>query len=126
MLRSHNAHRTFLLPAEEPMDSQATYVTVAQVDQIPPGTCRTVEIDGIFLALCNVNGNFLAVDNTCPHAGGPLGEGTMDGEVGEFPWHRWRFNVRTGERPENPEIRVPCVEVRVQGSDVQVKVPLTL
>lgn len=108
------------------MDSQATYVTVAQVDQIPPGTCRTVEIEGIFLALCNVNGNFLAVDNTCPHAGGPLGEGTMDGEVVECPWHGWRFNVRTGERPENPEIRVPCVEVRVQGSDVQVKVPLTL
>ncbi|WHZ21262.1 MAG: Rieske (2Fe-2S) domain protein [Nitrospira sp.] len=108
------------------MDSQATYVTVAQVDQIPPGTCRTVEIAGIFLALCNVNGRILAVDNTCPHAGGPLGEGTLDGEVVECPWHGWRFNVRTGERPENPEIRVPCVEVRVQGSDVQVKVPLTL
>jgi nitrite reductase (NADH) small subunit/3-phenylpropionate/trans-cinnamate dioxygenase ferredoxin subunit len=108
------------------MNPQATYVTVAQVGQIPPGTCRTVEVEGVFLALCNVNGNFLAVDNTCPHAGGPLGEGSMDGEVVTCPWHGWRFNVRTGERPENPEIRVPCVEVRVQGSDVQVRVPLTL
>lgn len=108
------------------MNSLPLYVTVAQVDEIPPGTCRTVQVDGIFLALCNVNGMFLAVDNTCPHAGGPLGEGALDGEVLECPWHGWRFNVRTGERPENPEISVACVEVRVQGANVQVKTPLTL
>ena len=108
------------------MDSHADYVTVAHVDQIPPGACRTVEVQGIFLALCNVNGTFRAVDNACPHAGGPLGEGNLEGEVIECPWHGWRFNVCTGERPENPEIRVACVEVRVQGQNVQVKVPLTL
>ena len=103
-----------------------SYITVAQVNQVPPGTCRTVEVEGIFLALCNVDGTFHVVDNTCPHAGGPLGEGCMDGELVECPWHGWRFNVRTGERPENPEIRVACVEVRVQGTNVQVKTPLTL
>src|SRR5688500_2462243 len=108
------------------MDSRTDYITVTQVDQIPPGRCRTVDIEGIHLALCNVNGTFLAVDNTCPHAGGPLGEGTMDEDVLECPWHGWRFNVRTGERPENPEIRVACVEVRVQGENVQIKMPLTL
>lgn len=108
------------------MDSKPDYVTVAQVDEIPLGTCQTLEVDGIRLALCNVNGTFLAVDNTCPHAGGPLGEGTMDQDVLECPWHGWRFNVRTGERLENPEIRVACVEVRVQGVNVQVKLPLTL
>ena len=107
------------------MDSLPLYVTVAQVDEIPPGTCRTVEIDGIFLALCNVNGTFLAVDNTCPHAGGPLGEGSLEEDVLECPWHGWRFNVRTGKRPENPEISVACVEVRVQGENVQVKTPFT-
>lgn len=107
------------------MDSLPLYVTVAQVDEIPPGTCRTVEVDGIFLALCNVNGTFLAVDNTCPHAGGPLGEGSLEEEVLECPWHGWRFEVRTGQRPENPEISVACVEVRVQGKNVQVKTPFT-
>ena len=107
------------------MDSLPLYVTVAQVDEIPPGTCRTVEVDGISLALCNVNGPFLAVDNTCPHAGGPLGEGSLEEDVLECPWHGWRFNVRTGKRPENPEISVACVEVRVQGENVQVKTPFT-
>ena len=108
------------------MDSSPLYITVARVDEIPPGTCRTVELGGIFLALCNVNGTFRAVDNTCPHAGGPLGEGSLDGEVLECPCHGWRFNVRTGVRPENPEIAVASVEVRVQGQHVQVKTPLTL
>ncbi len=108
------------------MNSLPLYVTVAQVDQIPPGTCRTVEVEGIYLALCNVDGIFLAVDNTCPHAGGPLGEGALEGDVLECPWHGWRFNVRTGERPENSEIRVACVEVRVHGANVQVKTPFTL
>ena len=108
------------------MESCSRYITVAHVDEIPPGTCRTVEIQGIFLALCNVNGTFRAVDNTCPHAGGPLGEGSLDGELLECPWHGWRFNVRTGERAENPEITVACLEVRVLGNHVQVKTPLTL
>jgi nitrite reductase (NADH) small subunit/3-phenylpropionate/trans-cinnamate dioxygenase ferredoxin subunit len=108
------------------MDSLPRYVTVAQANELPPGTCRTVEVQGIYLALCNVNGTFYAVDNTCPHAGGPLGEGSLDGEVLECPWHGWRFNLRTGSRLENPEICVPRVEVRVQGENVQVKLPLTL
>ena len=102
------------------------FITVAKVEEIPPGTGRTVDVHGAWIALFNVNGAFFAVDNTCPHAGGPLGEGSLDGEVIECPWHGWRFNVRTGERPENPEIRVACVEVRVHGPDVQVKIPLTL
>jgi nitrite reductase (NADH) small subunit len=108
------------------MNPLPVYVTVAQVDQIPPGTCRTVDVEGVCLALCNVNGIFLAVDNTCPHAGGPLGEGELDGDLLECPWHGWRFNVRTGERPENTEIRVACVEVRVHRGNVQVKTPFTL
>ncbi len=108
------------------MESDVEYVTIAKVGEVPPGTCRTVEVQGVWLALCNVEGVYRVVDNTCPHAGGPLGEGKLEGETVRCPWHGWRFNVRTGERPENPEIRVPCVEVRVQGEQIQVKVPLTL
>ena len=108
------------------MNSQSDYLTIAKVGDVPPGTCRTVEVQGIYLALCNVEGTYRVVDNTCPHAGGPLGEGRLDGELLVCPWHGWRFNVRTGARPENPEIKVPSVEVRVEGEHIQVKVPLTL
>ncbi|MCX5723204.1 MAG: Rieske 2Fe-2S domain-containing protein, partial [Nitrospirae bacterium] len=61
------------------------FVTVATVEDIPPGTGRTVEVQGIRLALFNVEGTFYSVDNTCPHAGGPLGEGHLEGCLVECP-----------------------------------------
>ncbi len=102
----------------------ADFVTVAKIEDIPPGNSLTVDVNGILLALFNVNGAFYALDNTCPHAGGPLGEGTLAGDIVECPWHGWRFNVRTGERPENPDFTVACRPVRIEGDMVQVAVPL--
>jgi nitrite reductase (NADH) small subunit/3-phenylpropionate/trans-cinnamate dioxygenase ferredoxin subunit len=99
------------------------FVTVATIDQIPPGTGRTVEVRGVWIALFNVGGTFYAVDNTCPHAGGPLGEGRLTGEVVQCPWHGWSFNVRTGERPENPNFSLACCPVKIDGHDVQVALP---
>ena len=99
------------------------FVTVAKVDDIPPGTGHTVEVHGIWIALFNVDGSFYAIDNTCPHAGGPLGEGHLDGCIVECPWHGWRFNVQTGERPENPAITVACCPVRIENNQVQVSLP---
>ena len=75
------------------------FITVAKIEELPPGTCKSVEAQGILIALCNVGGTVYALDNTCPHAGGPIGEGTIIGDVITCPWHGWRFNVRTGERP---------------------------
>jgi nitrite reductase/ring-hydroxylating ferredoxin subunit len=99
------------------------FFTVATLEEIPPGTGLTVEVQGVWIALFNVDGSFHAVDNTCPHAGGPLGEGHLEGHVVECPWHGWRFNVQTGERPENPNITVACCPVRIKGNQVQVALP---
>lgn len=100
------------------------FVTVAKIDQIRPGTCRSVQVQGIFIALCNVGGVVYALDNTCPHAGGPIGEGTIADDVVTCPWHGWRFNVRTGERPENPDFKLARCTVRIVGQDIQIAVPL--
>jgi len=102
------------------------FVTVAKVSDIPPGTGRTVEVHGVWIALFNVNGTFYAVDNTCPHSGGPLGEGYLDGDIVECPWHGWQFNVRTGVRPEVPHFAVACCPVRIEADAVQVALPPTL
>jgi nitrite reductase/ring-hydroxylating ferredoxin subunit len=99
------------------------FITVAQVQDIPPGTGRTVEIKGIWIAVFNVEGTFYAIDNTCPHAGGPLGEGKLRGSVVECPWHGWKFNVVTGQRENNPNFEVPCCRVRVEGDRIQVSLP---
>jgi nitrite reductase (NADH) small subunit/3-phenylpropionate/trans-cinnamate dioxygenase ferredoxin subunit len=99
------------------------FVTVAAVEDIPPGTGRIVEVQGVWIALFNVEGSFYAVDNTCPHAGGSLGEGHLDGHIVKCPRHGWQFNIQTGERPENPDITVACCLVRIERSQVQVALP---
>jgi len=98
-------------------------VTVAKLTEVPPGQCRAVEADGIGVALCNVGGTIYALDNCCPHAGGPIGEGFLDGDCVEYPWHGWRYNVKTGERPENPAIKVDRYEVHIEGDTIQVDIP---
>ena len=69
---------------------------MAEVGDLQPGECKTVAVGERELALFNVGGKFYATDNVCPHRGGPLGEGTLDGNVVTCPWHGWRFDVCTG------------------------------
>ncbi len=102
-----------------------TFVTVAELADLDPGSCVSVEVNGRWVALFNVEGRVYAMDNTCPHAGGPLGEGTLTGDIVECPWHSWRYNVRTGQRVGNPDFCVECFEVRVVGDQVQVVLPGT-
>lgn len=102
------------------------FVKVAFANEILPGTGRTVEVEGIWIAVFNVEGKFYAVDNSCPHAGGPLGEGKLCGTEVECPWHGWKFDVTSGERVGNPNFQVTCCEVRVQGDEIQIAIPPSL
>lgn len=102
------------------------FVKAAFTHEVPPGTGRTVEVDGIWIAVFNVEGMFYAIDNSCPHAGGPLGEGKLCERVVECPWHGWKFDVISGERVGNANFQVTCCEVRVQGNEVQIAIPPSL
>jgi nitrite reductase (NADH) small subunit/3-phenylpropionate/trans-cinnamate dioxygenase ferredoxin subunit len=73
-------------------------VTVGRVEDVPQGRGATVELDGgKELALYNVNGEFHAIENFCPHKGAPLADGLLCGHTIECDWHGWRFDVRTGQ-----------------------------
>ena len=74
----------------------AKMIKIAQTGDLAPGTGKVVEAEGLRIALFHVEGAFSAIDNTCPHRGGPLGEGKLTGEIVTCPWHGARFNVRTG------------------------------
>ena len=74
----------------------AKTVKVAQTSDLAPGTSKVVQADGHSIGLFNVEGTFYAIDNTCTHRGGPLGEGELSGETVECPWHGAHFNVKTG------------------------------
>jgi nitrite reductase (NADH) small subunit/3-phenylpropionate/trans-cinnamate dioxygenase ferredoxin subunit len=93
---------------------------VARVAEIPPGTGRTVDVGGRKVALFNVDGTFHAIDNQCPHAGGALGEGILDGCIVTCPYHFWQFDVRKGHSPEFPDARVDRFQVRVEGDEISV------
>jgi len=98
------------------------FLKVATLSELATGTCKAVEAAGKVIALFNVNGDVYALDNTCLHRGGPLGEGTLNGDVVTCPWHGWEYNVRTGENVNSPALKVATYPVQVEGNDIKVAV----
>src|SRR5215213_1751435 len=86
---------------------------VAAVDEIPPGARKRVTVAGRALVVFNLDGEFFALGDRCPHRGGPLSHGQLTGlleasEPGQYrysrrgeiircPWHSWEFDIRTGK-----------------------------
>jgi nitrite reductase/ring-hydroxylating ferredoxin subunit len=96
---------------------------IASIDDVPPGTGKELVAAGRVIALFNVDGTFYAMDGVCPHAGGPLGQGSLAGSTVTCPWHGWQFNVTTGRHCLNANIQHACFAVKVEGSDVLVELP---
>ncbi len=69
-------------------------------------------------AVCNTNGEVHALAGICPHAGGPLGQGAMNGEFVVCPYHEWAFHCRTGENDYDPAVRQDTFAVKVEGDDI--------
>ncbi len=101
------------------------FITIAKVADLPPGTSTSIELEEYGVALFNVEGTIYALDNTCPHAGGPLGEGRIEGEHVACPWHGWKFHIPTGTCQKNPtpSLNVPCFEVQVVDGTIQIALP---
>ncbi len=98
----------------------AELVRVAARSDIPAGQGKTVEANGRRIAVFNCDGVFYAIDDTCKHQGGPLGEGELDGVFVTCPWHGWMYDVTTGVSPDDPECAVDRYEVKVEGDDVLI------
>jgi len=95
---------------------------VGETHDLAPGEGKVVEVEGKAIGLFNVDGTFYALDNTCVHRGGPLGEGELDGAVVTCPWHGWRYDVKTGVNPSNPSVKTACFPVKLDGSSIFVEV----
>ena len=95
-------------------------VKVALAGDVPDGEGRVFEVQGRAVAVFNVGGLFYAIDNECPHRGGPLGEGDVEGAVVRCPWHAWRWDVRTGANVNNPAVKVTCFAVAVEDGAILV------
>ena len=88
-------------------------VRVLALADLPPGTVKTADLNGRAVAIVNRDGQIHALDNLCPHAGGPLGDGFLDGDHVICPWHGWRFEVTTGACEFAPELKQECFTVKV-------------
>jgi nitrite reductase (NADH) small subunit/3-phenylpropionate/trans-cinnamate dioxygenase ferredoxin subunit len=101
----------------------AKRIKVARITDLAPGSGTTVDVEGQRIALFNAQGTFYAIDDTCPHRGGPLGEGELDGTMVTCPWHGATFDVQTGA-VTGPLARkgVRSFPVRVEGEDVLVEI----
>jgi nitrite reductase (NADH) small subunit len=96
------------------------FVRAAAVGEIPVGAIHQVEVGGKAVALANIGGQFYAIDNTCLHRGGPLGEGVLEGKIVTCPWHGWQYDVTTGKVSQNPTVGVACYPAEVRGGEVFV------
>lgn len=96
-------------------------VPIARVAEVADESVRRVEIDGRSFALVKTGGRLYVLDDRCPHAGGPLGEGFLEGGTIRCPWHERHFDPATGACVDHPRTRPAATfPVRVEGEDVIV------
>ncbi len=101
----------------------ARFVKMATLAELPVGGAMEVEFEGRVYALFNIDGQISVIDGICPHQGGPLAEGCLEGTMVTCPWHGWQFDVRSGKTPLGPKIKQAVFEVKIEGGDVLVAVP---
>ena len=93
---------------------------VCKLSEISEGSGKTLQCSGPVLALFNVGGKIYAMDNTCPHRGGPLGEGSVEDGLVTCPWHAWSFDVKTGECKTAPGTQQKTYPAKVESGDIFV------
>lgn len=98
------------------------FVQVALKEDIEKGKGKTVKVNDKEIAIFNLNDEFYALDNTCPHRGGPLGEGEIEDSKVTCPWHGWTFDVKTGQNIFNPMIKQKGYNIKLEDNKILVDV----
>ena len=75
----------------------SNWLRITKAESIPPREGRAVRLGGLSVAIFNTGEEFLAVENRCPHGGGPLADGIVGGSTVTCPLHNWRICLRSGE-----------------------------
>jgi nitrite reductase (NADH) small subunit/3-phenylpropionate/trans-cinnamate dioxygenase ferredoxin subunit len=96
------------------------FIPVAKVADVAPGSATTVVVDGREIAVFHIGEVFYALDNTCPHQGGPLADGWIEGATVTCPWHAWCFRLEDGKMALGDFASVDAFAVRVDGDTISV------
>jgi len=99
----------------------AEFHKIAKTGDLAPGEVNVYEVEGHRVALCNVDGEFHAIEDVCTHDAGPLDQGELIGSQIKCPRHGAKFDVRTGKALTLPAVKpVPKHDVKVESDDVYV------
>jgi len=90
-------------------------------DNLEIGKSAIIEVGNKEIALFNYKGDFYAIDNTCPHRGSPLGEGRIEEGILICPGHEWRFELKSGWCPQNPELSTEVYPIKVHNEKIYVR-----
>jgi nitrite reductase (NADH) small subunit len=99
----------------------AEFHTVGRVGDLADGEGMTVTVGTKLIALFRENGQYFAIDDTCPHMGASLSGGYLERGIVTCPWHAWRFRLADGAWADNPRIKIGCYPVRIEGDSIQVQ-----
>ena len=103
-------------------ESERAGLTVAHIQDVPPGSAIVVEPKGERIAIFNVDGTLYALDDTCTHEEASLAEGYVEGEVVECERHGARFNLCTGAVVSMPAVKgLRTYEVWLEGDEVKLQ-----
>ena len=94
----------------------------AKVSDIAEGASQLVQISEQTIALFHVQGEFYALQNTCPHRVGPLVEGHLDGTMVTCPWHAWQFDVKSGECHTMKGAKQKIYMTKIEKDEVYIEV----
>ena len=97
-------------------------IKVGTLREIPRSYGKVIQAGSKLIALFKMQDTVYAIDNECPHRGGPIGEGSVRGKLVSCPWHLWAFDITSGQCVSNPYGHVRSYAVSVDGDDVWVTV----
>jgi nitrite reductase (NADH) small subunit len=103
------------------MAQEPRFVTLGPTTAVASGEMREYVVEDLPIVVVNLDGDFRAFANQCPHQGGPFSKGRLEDGVMICPWHLWRFDARTG-RPHFPEGYTPVTRYPVKLEDGQILV----
>ncbi len=95
---------------------------LCSLDELTEGTGKEFAAAGRVIAVFRIGDEVHAMDGLCPHAGGPIGTGTVRKGVVTCPWHGWQFDVRTGQHCQS-SIQTTVFETSVENGEVYITLP---
>ena len=101
----------------------AKLIKIAETKDLPPGKALAFDVEGLRIAVFNVDGEFFVTDDACTHGPGSLSEGYIEGDVVECNFHNGQFNIKTGEVVA-PPCMVPVKTYRTIVEDGKVLIEL--